>query len=127
MASKKLIRAFALIALVAALGNYANLRYFTPVSNPANSSVAQFDFIRNWVSETAKIEAEKYFGRPVSISAGDNEIVQITANFSQKQYSEINTFLDRLQTISWVRLHKVTVQLSEESNAIIVEAIFLTK
>ena len=84
MAIKKLIRAVAVIALVAALGNYANLRYFTPVSNPANSSVAQFDFIRNWVSETAKIEAEKYFGRPVSISAGDNEIVQITANFSQK-------------------------------------------
>jgi hypothetical protein len=127
VAIKKIIRALAVIALLAAVGNYAKMRYFTTVSNLANSSVVQYDFIKNWGSETAKIEAEKYFGRPVSISDGNNEIVQITANFSQKQYSEINAFLDRLQTISWVRLHKVAVRLGEQSNFILVEAIFLTK
>lgn len=127
MAIKKLIRAVAVIALVAALGNYANLRYFTPVSNPANSSVVQYDFISNWESETATIEAEKYFGRPVAISDDDNEIVQISADFSQKQYSEINAFLDHLQTVSWARLHKVAIRLGEESNVIILEAIFLKK
>lgn len=127
MAFKKIIRALAVIALLAAVGNYAKMRYFKPVSNLANSSVVQYDFIKNWVSETAKIEAEKYFGRPVSISDGNNEIVQITANFSQKQYAEINEFVDRLQAISWARLHKVAVRQSEESNLIIVEAIFLAQ
>ena len=58
MAFKKIIRALAVIALLAAVGNYAKMRYFKPVSNLANSSVVQYDFIKNWVSETAKIEAE---------------------------------------------------------------------
>lgn len=127
MAIKKIIRALAVIVLLAAVGTYAKVRYLTPVSNTAHSSVVQYDFIKDGVSETAKIEAEKYFGQPVSISAGNNEIVQITANFSQKEFAEINEFMDRLQTISWARLHKVAVRQGEDSNLIIVEAIFLAQ
>lgn len=126
MLNSKQIKLLSLTLFVAAAANSITVAYSWPYQKEDNKILGTRDFITNWNSLGAGKAAGKYFGLPVQLFSNGNGIVQVSTTFTDDTIDEIHVLLERIESISWAKLHKISINRLSDGNFVKVTAFFIT-
>lgn len=125
MLNSKLIKLLSLALVIAASTNLIAATYSWPYHEEEGKHPTTNDFFASQNSLDAVEEAGNYFGLPVQLLTRDNGIVQVSTTFTEDTIDDINELLKRIESISWAKLHKISLDRPSNGNLVEVSAFFL--